>query len=84
MIFSLMYPIIFKLGVEKARITIFVIVFALIFLVMGLFHFINFDNLNFDNQFFEKYYVIIFAILLVLMLFISYKISQAILKKKEF
>lgn len=84
LVLAVMYPIIFKFGVEKARIAIFVIVFGLIFLIMALLKFIDLDNLKWNFAFFEQHFVIILSLAIVIILSLSYFISQKIFSKKEF
>ncbi len=81
---ALMYPIIYKLGVEKARISIFVIVFALIIgggLIINLF---DFSTIAKKLAFLEDYLIIILILIMIIMVYISYKISLKIMAHKEF
>ena len=59
---SIMYPAIYKFGIEKARIAS---------IIQGL-------------AFLENYMMIIIPIIIVVMLYISYKISEAIYNRKEY
>lgn len=84
LVFTFMYPIIYKFGVEKARIGIFIIVFGLV--IIGGFVAQNID-LSFMTKalsFLEDYIVIILFIIMIVMVYISYKISAKIFSKKEF
>lgn len=81
---SFMYPSIYKFGVEKARIGIFVVVFGTAIIGGLLFKHIDLTELEEVFHFLDDYGTIIFPIIMVLMLYISYKISEGIYKKKEF
>ena len=79
-----MYPIIFKYGIEKARIAIFLIVFLLI---VGLEILVKYVDLSFIGKFLNllnNYSIILFIILAIIMLYASYKISLKIYLKKDF
>lgn len=79
---SIMYPLIFKYGIEKGRICLFI----LIILLMSLLSFITKDNniLNSITTFIDNYWYIFTILLPILILFISYKISERIYLNKEF
>jgi len=81
---SFMYPSIYKFGLEKARIGIFVIVFGTAIIGGLLGKWIDFSSLFRGLSFLENYIPIILPILMIVILFISYKISEAIYLKKEF
>ena len=82
---AIMYPIIFKFGVEKARIAIFVFVFAFIFLINFLVMQTNMlSNLSPILTFIGNYYYIVLPLIGILALVISYIISVKIYMKKEF
>lgn len=81
---SILYPLIFKFGIEKGRIGLFVGVFG-ITMIIGLFS----QVLNIDKplnliSFIDKYWLIIVPILSAIILIISYKISERVYLKKEF
>ena len=79
---AILYPVTFKLGIEKARIYIFVVVFMLVFLIGVVFKFVDFSFLN--KLGFLKDYIDYFITLLVLGIFlISYKISDIIYSKRD-
>ena len=82
-ILSIMYPIIFKFGIEKARLVIFILVFGLGILGGFLLKFINFDFLN-SLSFLANYWFITILIITILVLIISYILSRKIYLKKEF
>ena len=76
-----MYPIIYKFGIEKARIAIFAFVFGLIILG-GII--INCFDLSFIGKYLNiisDYLIIIIILLTIIFYFISYYIS---LMKKEY
>lgn len=81
---SLMYPLIFKFGIEKGRIGLFVGVFAITALLGLILPSIDMSNLKGIEEFMENYFIYIIPILMALMLIISYQISKKIYLKKEF
>ncbi len=83
-VLSFMYPIIYKLGVEKARIGIFLIVFGLVFIGGFLTNYFNLSLITKAILFLEDYLIIILIIIAIIMVYISYKISERIFNKKEF
>lgn len=81
---SFMYPSIYKFGVEKARIGIFIVVFGIAIVGGIIAKYIDFkpmfqvlDNLG-------NYWMIILPVVMILVLYLSYKISEGIYKKKEY
>ena len=74
---------IYKFGVEKGRIGIFVGIFGMALLIGFLLKNFNVDANNFI-VFFDKYYYLIIPITLIIVLVISYLISKKIYLKKEF
>ena len=80
---AIMFPLIYKFGVEKGRITIFVGTFGIALLIGFLLKNFNVDANNFI-VFFDKYYYLIIPITLIIVLVISYLISKKIYWKKEF
>lgn len=82
---SLFYPMIYKYGIEKSRIGIFVVVFSLI----GLGAFLSKLNIHINiapviTNFFDNFWFIIIPILAATIIYISYRISTRIYIKKEF
>lgn len=81
---SIMLPIIFKFGIEKGRLGLFGITIA----ITGIATIVSkkFDLNIFVNiiQFFDNYYFIIIPLALIILLLLSYKISDKIYSKKEF
>lgn len=84
LVMAFMYPIIYKFGVEKARIGIFIIVFGLAIISGFASQFLDLSNLAKALSFIEDYLVIILAIVSIIMVYISYRISLMIQMKKEF
>lgn len=81
---SLMYPAIYKFGIENARIGIFIVVFGIAIICGIIAKHVDFKPLLqlLDNL--ENYWLIIFPIAMIVILYLSYKISEGIYKKKEY
>lgn len=82
---SILYPTIYKLGIEKGRISIFVIVFS----IVGLGTILMKNGLSIKiptsiMTLLNNYGMIIIPLIVLIILFISYKISVHIYKQKEF
>lgn len=84
LVLSTMYTIIYKFGIEKARIAIFVIVIAFVFAASFLFSNIDFSFIGKTLNFLEDYIVLIIIAISILMVYISYRISKKIYLNKEF
>lgn len=81
---SVMYPFIFKFGMEKGRIALFVLSFVIVGIV-GLFSEVL--NVNISKNvilLFNSYWFVIIPLVCIVVLLISYKISENIYLKKEF
>lgn len=80
-------PSIYKWGAEKGRIQMFILVFALIVIIAGVGFLIMKSGLNIDIEMLKdiinKYGLIILAVLMIAMYYISYKVSYKIYKNKE-
>lgn len=81
---SFMYPLIFKVGLEKGRIFLFAF-FIGISALLGL----VFQNIKISLpveviRFLDHYLVVILPLVMIILLYISYKISEKIVQKKEF
>lgn len=81
---SFMYPSIYKFGVEKARIGIFIVVFGIAIIGGIIAKYIDFkpmlqvlDNLG-------NYWIAILPVVMIIVLYLSYKISEGIYKNKEY
>lgn len=81
---ALMYPIIFKFGLEKARLILFILIFGLIFLGGFLINKIDFSFLASVIDYFSNFIVLILLGLGLLVLLGSYIVSVNIYLKKEF
>lgn len=81
---SFMYPAIYKFGVEKARIGIFVSVFSISIIVSIIARFVDFIPVLKSLSFMNEYWKITIPIIAILIVYISYKISERIYLKKEF
>ena len=84
LVLTFMYPIIYKFGVEKARIGIFLLVFGIVIIGSLLFNYLDLSNIIKSLSFLENYLVIILIIVTIIMVYLSYKISEKIFSKKEF
>ena len=81
---AIMFPLIFKFGVEKGRIGLFVGVFAIAGLLGFIFTGIDLENATGFSEIFNKYYYILIPLVAVILLVISYFVSKKIYLKKEF
>ena len=84
LIISIMYPFIFKYGIEKARLVIFAGVFG-VSSILGLF----FSNINIEFSqsfllFMNDYGYFFLFVVVVLLFFLSYQISKRIYVNKNF
>ena len=79
-----MYPLIFKYGIEKGRIGLFALTFAIVGIIGLLSRVIKIDIPNNIISFLDNYWFIVIPIVLIIILLISYKISKKIYLKKDF
>ena len=79
-----MFPLIFKFGVEKGRIGVFIGVFVIAALLGFIFTGIDLENANGFIEFFNNYYYILIPLVAVILMVISYFVSKKIYLKKEF
>ena len=84
LVLSFMYPVIYKFGVEKARIGIFITVFVVAIICSLISNFLDLSTIIKTLSFIENYIVTILIISSIAMVFISYKISETIFRNKEF
>ena len=84
LVLTIMYPIIYKFGVEKARIGIFLLVFGIVIVGSLIANFLDLSIVLKSLAFLEDYLIIILIIITIMMVYISYKISEKIFSKKEF
>ena len=81
---AVMYPLIFKYGIEKGRIGLFALTIAIVVIVTLI---TKISKLSIPANiiiFLNNYYFIIIPIILTIILLLSYKISEKIFLKKEF
>ena len=81
---AVMYPLIFKYGIEKGRLGLFLLTFIIIGIATLLSKVFKFNSLPNIISFFNSYWFIIAPIIIIVSLLISYKISEKIYLKKEF
>lgn len=81
---SIFYPLIFKYGIEKGRIGLFVGTFGIVGIIGLLSKTMKINVPSNIMVFFNNYWLIITAIILFIILLCSYKISEKIYMKKEF
>lgn len=84
LIILFMYPLIFKFGIEKGRIYLFIVVFVMVALFGFILKDLNLNSFNSAVKILNKYWRIIIPIITSLCLFISYTISKRIVMKKEY
>lgn len=80
---AIMYPIIFKFGVEKGRMAIFIGIFIITAIVGILIKKIKISIPQNILSFLNHNYLILLSILILILLLASYKISVHIYSKKE-
>ena len=84
---SIQIPSIYKWGAEKGRIQMFILLFVLIVIVLGIAFLLMKANFNINvemiESFMNKYGLILLAFLMIIMYYISYRISYKIYKNKE-
>ena len=78
-----MFPLIYKYGVEKARIGIFIIIFGIIVIGGFLIQFINLSSLDRILLAIKDYGLIIFITIVGILLYLSYRISLKFQMKKD-
>ena len=81
---SLIYPAMYKFGPEKARIGLMVIIFSVAIIGGFIANYIDLSAFIKILEYIGAYWIIIFSIVMILMLYVSYKISEKIYFKKEF
>ncbi len=84
LVLSFLYPIIYKFGLEKARIGIFLVVFGIVIIGGFLSRYFDLSFVGRTLSFLEDYLVILLIIIMIVMVYLSYKISETIFRKKEF
>lgn len=81
---SIMYPFIFKYGMEKGRIGLFVISFAIVGVIGLLSSVLKIKIPTNIVTFLDNYLFVIAPLISIILLLVSYKISEKIYLKKEF
>lgn len=84
---TIQIPSIYKWGAEKGRIQMFILIFILVLLIMGIVYIAGNITFNIDLGILENilgnYGIILELVIICLMYYISYRISNRIYKKKE-
>ena len=84
---SIQIPSIYKWGAERGRIQMFILVFGLIAIIVGIGYLLVKANINIDynilNNFLDKFGLIALIIISFIMLYVSYKIAYKIYLKEE-
>lgn len=81
---SFMYPAIYKYGAEKARVGIFVVVFGVAIIASILYKCFDFKPLFQKLSFLNDYIIFLIPLIIVIAIYISYKVSEAIYREKEY
>ena len=81
---SIMFPLIYKIGIEKARISVFVVVFGLLIIIKFLGGFIDFAGILDKLDYLNDVWFIVIPIIAMLFILVSYIITSRIYLKKEF
>lgn len=84
LIMSIMFPIMYKFGVEKGRIALFVISFGITGIALLISKNIDINIPISIVNFFKDYYKILVPTIVFLLILISYIISEKVYSKKEF
>lgn len=81
---SIMFPLIYKIGIEKARISVFVVVFGLLIIFNFLGGFIDFSGILDKLNYLNDVWFIVIPIITISIIMVSYFITSKIYLKKEF
>lgn len=81
---AIVYPFIFKYGIEKGRIGLFVGTFGVVAIIGLLSKVVDITIPSMLISFLDQYWFLIIPIVLIIILCVSYKISEQIYFKKEF
>lgn len=86
LILAIQIPSIYKWGAEKGRIQMFILFFIIILLALGIAYIVTNLGININeeaiNSFFQRFGILIVVCLLILMYYISYRISYKIFRNK--
>lgn len=87
LILAIQIPSIYKWGAEKGRIQMFILFFIIILLALGIAYLVPNLGITINeediNLFFQRFGILIVGCLLILMYYISYRISYKIFRNKE-
>ena len=85
---SIQIPSIYKWGAEKGRIQMFVLIFVLVTFILGISYFIINSNFNITIEnietFMNKFGIITLILSMIVMYYISFKLSLKIFKRKDY
>lgn len=85
---SIQIPSIYKWGAEKGRIQMFVLIFVLVVLILGISYLIMNSNFNINlediENFMNKFGIITLILAMIIMYYISFKLSLKIFKHKDY
>lgn len=81
---SVLFPILFKYGAEKGRLAMMVIGISIVGIVLLVTKFIQIDIPISFIKFFNSYYAVIFIVISIIMITLSYYISKKIYLNREF
>ena len=84
LVLSFMYPIIYKFGVEKARIVICSLVFGIVILGSFIIKYIDLTGIIKMLNLMQDYWIIVILLFSILLVYASYRLSLKIYLKKEF
>lgn len=83
-VLSIMYPIVFKFGIEKGKILVLAFIFCGVFLIGGISKIISPDIMKSITTFLDNYYYFVLPLFMIGSIGISYLVSTKIYLKKEF
>ena len=85
-LYSILFPVLFKLGVEKGRMMMYVIFAIPIFILTAGSKLLNKLNLNITPPTLEEMmkYWYLFPLIMIVVVYVSYRISVGVYEKKEF
>lgn len=85
---SIQIPSIYKWGAEKGRIQMFVLIFVLVVLILGISYLVMNSNFNINLEDIEnlmnKFGIITLILAMIIMYYISFKLSLKIFKHKDY
>lgn len=84
MLLSFMYPVIYKFGMERARIGIMVFVLGIVLLISFLLKFVDVSHILSLPSLSASYWIFSLTLIIIISVYLSYKISLRIQLNKEF